>query len=189
LREKILKPLLVAFILSLLLVLSFQGHHRVALPDGVNPQQLVGLPLHIQIPAIQVDAKVEHVGIVSNGSMDVPQLPMDAAWYSLGSRPGELGSAVIDGHVNWINNAPGVFKDLNKLKPGDKVMVEDDQGVTVSFVVRESRNYSPDADASDVFRSDDGLSHLNLITCSGIWNQATENYSQRLVIFTDREIQ
>jgi len=70
---------------------------------------------------------------------------------------------------------------------GDKVYTENNQGVTTSFVVREIKRYDPDADASSVFDSKDGKSHLNLITCEGVWDDEIESYSKRLVIFTDRE--
>jgi sortase A len=80
-----------------------------------------------------------------------------------------------------------VFDDLHELRPGDKLSVEDDKGTVISFVVREIRSYDYNANAPEVFNSSDGKSHLNLITCEGVWNQATQNYSQRLVVFTDRE--
>jgi hypothetical protein len=59
--------------------------------------------------------------------------------------------------------------------------------MTTTFVVRESRSFNPNADASDVFNSNDEKSHLNLITCEGSWNKDSKSYSQRLVIFTDKE--
>ncbi|MFZ2299818.1 MAG: class F sortase [Candidatus Moraniibacteriota bacterium] len=54
-------------------------------------------------------------------------------------------------------------------------------------MVRESRSFDPDADALDVFSSDDGKAHLNLITCEGVWDKASKRYSKRLVVFTDKE--
>jgi hypothetical protein len=53
-------------------------------------------------------------------------------------------------------------------------------------VVREIQRYDPNADASSVFSSNDGKSHLNLITCEGIWDEVSQSYPQRLVIFTDK---
>ncbi len=173
--------------MTLFLLLFSQGLHQSPETAVANQQRVIGLPLLIQIPVIHVETLIESVG-ASSGSMDVPILPEETAWYMLGPRPGEAGTAVIDGHVNWINNAPAVFGDLHKLKSGDKVMVQDDQGLTTSFVVRESRTFSPNADASEVFGSSDGQAHLNLITCSGVWDKATDRYSERLVVFTDKEI-
>jgi LPXTG-site transpeptidase (sortase) family protein len=136
-----------------------------------------------------VNAAIEQVTVATDGSMDIPKLPMDVAWYKLGPRPGEKGSAVIDGHVDWENGAKAIFLDLHNLKPGDKIEVQDTQGVTIPFVVRTSQTYDPNADDSGVFVSNDGKAHLNLITCSGVWNNVAKGYSQRLVIFADEEVE
>ncbi|MFA5933826.1 MAG: class F sortase [Candidatus Paceibacterota bacterium] len=148
----------------------------------------VGNPERIIIPTIGVDATIEHVGLTSGGEMDVPKGPENAAWFNLGPRPGEKGSSVIDGHSGWKNNIPAVFDSLYKLKKGDKVYIKNDMGVTTTFVVREFRTFNPKADASSVFGSNDGLAHLNLITCEGIWNNITKSSSERLVVFTDKVI-
>lgn len=79
------------------------------------------LPVRLKIPRINVNALVEYVGLTSDGAMDVPKGPAEVAWYKLGSRPGEIGSAVIAGHSGWKNNKKAVFDNLNKLKKGDKI--------------------------------------------------------------------
>jgi sortase A len=144
-----------------------------------------GIPLRLKIPSIRVDAAIEQVSLTAGGAMDVPTGPDNTAWYKLGPRPGEKGSAVIDGHSGWKNGIPAVFDNLNKLRKGDKIYVEDQAGVTFTFVVREIRTYDPNADAGQVFYSKDNQAHLNLITCEGAWNEITKSRSERLVIFTD----
>jgi LPXTG-site transpeptidase (sortase) family protein len=119
--------------------------------------------------------------------MDIPKNQDDVAWFELGSRPGESGSAVLAGHYGWIKGKPSVFDNLYKLRTGDKVYLEDDKGIIVSFVVRENRRYDAKADASDVFNSNDGKPHLNLVTCEGTWDEVTKSYPSRLVVFTDKE--
>jgi LPXTG-site transpeptidase (sortase) family protein len=158
-----------------------------SLPKQANPDTPVSIPVRIQIPAIHVDAAIEQVGLANDGSMDVPSLPSNTAWFMLGPRPGEIGSAVIDGHVDWTHGARAVFTDLHNLKSGDKVAVLNSQGIKIRFVVRETRTYSSNAYASDVFASNDGKSHLNLISCQGIWDKTANGFSQRLVVFTDKE--
>ncbi len=134
-----------------------------------------------------LDTAIEYVGLTSDGAMDIPKNQNDVAWFNLGPRPGEKGSSVIAGHLDRGNGMPAVFDNLYKLRQGDKLYVEDDKGVIISFVVRASRRYDPKADASDVFGSIDGKPHLNLITCEGVWNKVSKSYSQRLVVFTDKE--
>jgi LPXTG-site transpeptidase (sortase) family protein len=119
--------------------------------------------------------------------MDIPKDPENVAWFNLGQHPGMEGTAVIAGHYGWKEEKVVAFDRLNELQKGDKIYVEDDSGVTTTFVVRETRSYSPSDDATEVFSSNDGISHLNLITCQGIWNKVTKNYSKRLVVFADRE--
>lgn len=150
-------------------------------------QANVGLPVRLKIPSINVDAPVEYVGLISDGAMDIPKGTNEVAWFNLGARPGENGSAVIAGHNGWENNIPAVFDNLHKLRKGDKISVEDEKGAIITFVVREIRTYGKDETASDVFVSSDGKAHLNLITCTGVWNKAEKTRSERLIVFTDKE--
>ena len=147
-----------------------------------------GLPVRLKIPKINVDAEIDPMGTTPSGAMEIPSGPKNVGWYKSGPHPGDSGSAVIDGHYGrWKNGEGSVFDDLNNLEKGDILYVEDENGMATSFVVRESRKYDPNADASDVFESSDGKSHLNLITCEGTWNKDSKSYSQRLVVFADKK--
>jgi LPXTG-site transpeptidase (sortase) family protein len=150
-------------------------------------QESLGLPVRLQIPAIKVDASLEYVGLTSQGAVGVPTDPANAAWYDLGPLPGDIGSAVITGHINWYYGATGVFANLSKVKPGDTITVQDVKGTVLSFVVRETKSYDPATIATDVFVSNDGKAHLNLITCEGVWDKRAKQYTQRLVVFADKE--
>jgi LPXTG-site transpeptidase (sortase) family protein len=148
----------------------------------------IGIPIRLTIPTINVDAPIESVGLTSESAMGVPQIPANTAWFNLGPRPGEIGSAVIAGHYGtWRNGEGSVFDAINTLVQGDSISVEDEMGMTKTFVVREIRSYDPTANAIDVFNSYDGRAHLNLITCEGIWSDSSQQYSQRLVVFADEE--
>ncbi|MDB5170020.1 MAG: peptidase family protein [Candidatus Saccharibacteria bacterium] len=147
----------------------------------------IDLPTRLTIPSINVNALVEHVGLTANGEMDTPENPNNVAWYKAGPRPGENGSAVIDGHYGRANGGRGAFDNLHRLRAGDKLYVEDTDGLIIAFVVHTLQTYRRDDDAQSVFVSSDSKSHLNLITCAGSWNTATRNYSDRTVVFTDRE--
>lgn len=146
------------------------------------------LPVRLEIPKIGIDTVVEHVGLTKDGALDVPKGPSNVAWFELSPVPGGVGSSVIDGHSGYKNNRPAVFDNLYKLRIGDEIYVQDSKGGMVVFVVRELKSYDRNKDTSDVFNSSDGTSHLNLITCAGDWNPITKTHSQRLVVFTDREI-
>ncbi|MEK9158000.1 MAG: class F sortase [Patescibacteria group bacterium] len=144
-------------------------------------------PVRLKIPSMQVNALVEHVGLTSDNAMDVPKNRANVAWFEPGWRPGENGNAIMAGHYGIRNRKPSVFDNLHKLRKGDKVYVEDEKGVTISFVVSKIRRYDSNADASSVFTSSDGKAHLNLITCEGVWDKTAESYSKRLVVFAELE--
>lgn len=146
-----------------------------------------GLPVRLKIPKIDLDASVEYVGLTRDGAMDVPLNIDNVAWYKLWTSPGKKGSAVIAGHYGAINGKIPAFENLDTLREGDKIYILTNWGGTLSFVVRQIKKYKWDANAPEVFHSDDGKSHLNLITCDGAWDARIKMYPQRLVIFTDQE--
>lgn len=147
----------------------------------------VGAPVRLKIPVINVDAAIESVGVTAGGNMETPKTPSGVAWYENGPRPGDNGSAVIDGHYNWENNLPAVFYNLYQIHSGDVIYVLDASGVTRAFVVKESQSYDRLANTSSIFLSSDGKAHLNLITCEGVWNKVQKSYSSRLVVFADMQ--
>ena len=145
------------------------------------------LPIRLTIPKIGVDAFIEAVGLTPGGAMDVSADPANTAWLNRGPHPGENGTAVIAGHFGWKNDIPAVFDNLYTLQKGDKLYVKNAKGMTTTFVVRDSRVYDASEEASSVFGSRDSGAHLNLITCDGVWNETKKSYSDRLVVFTDKE--
>ncbi|MFA6397529.1 MAG: class F sortase [Candidatus Paceibacterota bacterium] len=146
------------------------------------------MPARIKIPKIKINTNIEFVGLNSKGEVGVPNGPSSVAWFNLGPIPGEIGSAVIDGHSGW-KNGPAVFDNLYKLKKGDKILIEDKKGMITTFVVSKIKKYDPKANASEVFVLNDGKAHLNLITCTGFWNKVLKSHSSRLVVFTDKLIE
>ncbi len=146
-----------------------------------------GLPTRLTIPRINVSATVEHVGLTANGDMGIPAGPSGVAWFNLGPHPGAKGSAVIAGHFGWKDGISAVFDNLDKLQKGDKLYVLDDKGATSTFTVTAMRTFGEHDDASTVFASSDGKAHLNLVTCQGIWNKNNASYSNRLIVFSDKD--
>lgn len=188
------------FIIALIIVgagaaLAYVGLQRINPPQARKSVPVVskksttkdvkyGLPVKLIIPKIHVDANVLYMGLTQTGDMDVPADLVNVGWYKYGPHPGDVGSAVIAGHLEGYKDL-GVFIDLIKLQKGDNLTILDDRGVTTTFVVRESKSYPQKDRPSEIFHSEDGA-HLNLITCTGIWNNTTKRYSERLVVFADK---
>jgi LPXTG-site transpeptidase (sortase) family protein len=138
------------------------------------------------IPAIGVNAPIETVARDAEGHMGVPIKNRweGVGWYQYGPEPGQRGSAVIDGHLDRIGGAPAVFWNLDKLHVGDVVSVQDKSKRVLHFQVMKVTSYSIyNAPLVQIFGKNDGA-YLNLITCSGSWSTAANQYSQRLVVFT-----
>jgi len=147
----------------------------------------IGLPDRLIIPSIGVNALVQTVGIDSAGRMGIPTNFVDVAWYKLGPRPGESGSAVIDGHLDTAKDANAVFINLSLLKSGDDIYILDKAGQRVHFRVTGKEVYNYDkAPVEKIFDQGGKISRLNLVTCDGTWNQVARNYSERLVVYSER---
>ncbi len=142
------------------------------------------VPLRLIIPKAGINAKIQQIGLTREGNLDVPTNTVDVGWYKLGANPGNLGSAVIDGHVNGAYDSHGVFEHLKNLVIGDKIFIKDKNGNQATFAIVTIKDYGNSDHPSEVFKSKDGK-HLNLITCDGIWDAKTKLYSKRLVIFAD----
>lgn len=161
--------------------ISSKAFSEMRTPGGA-PQ---GFPVRLKIPIIGVDSLIEDAVITPEGRMDVPEGSVNVAWFALGPHPGQVGSAVIGGHFGIKDGIPFVFYNLDKLRVGDKVYVLDDKGSTLAFKVRSISLLDRNADATSVFTSSDGLAHLNLITCEGVWNRVNDSYPLRRVVFAD----
>lgn len=158
---------------------------NVPVPPSPTPIPDVGiLPTQLRIPAIGVNAKVEHVGRAANGAMDVPKDVFNVAWFDIGVKPGNSGNAVIDGHLDGYNIPAAVFINLDRLQPGNKVYVRDDKGKELIFEVYGKQVYDYDKAPLDKIFGSAFEPHLNLITCNGTFDNKNKNYSQRLVVFT-----
>lgn len=144
----------------------------------------VGTPVRLKIPSLKVNAVVERIGLTSAKEVEVPKGHGHVGWYKLGPKPGDEGSAVIDGHFARKTSGWAVFNDLYKLRKGDKLSIQDSNGKVLNFVVQSSRIYDVNAHPSEVYVSDSG-SHLNLVTCIGTWINSLHGFNKRLVVFTD----
>ncbi|HEX8228691.1 MAG TPA: class F sortase [Chloroflexia bacterium] len=157
--------------------------------NGKGPEKLPAakpsLPAYLTIPTMGVVSKVEHVGVDKDNNMDIPKEAMNVGWFKPGAIPGNPGNSVMDGHLNWYGIPEAVFFHLDKLKAGDRVYVRDDRGRDRAFVVTKQQvcvwNNCP---LMDVF-GPTKQTRLNLITCQGNFNRATQNYEKRLVVFTE----
>jgi LPXTG-site transpeptidase (sortase) family protein len=171
---------------AILLFLFIYQESPLSDDEKIALQTSVTFPVKLSIEKIGVYASVEPVGVLDNNAMAVPSTKDDVGWYKFGPNPGDQGSAVFAGHVNWTGGQDAVFTSLNKLETGDVVKVLDNLGVVNNFVVTHKKDYSLDGNTNEVFSSSDGIKRLNLITCDGEWDPALKTHTERLVVFTEK---
>lgn len=137
-------------------------------------------PQRLQIPAIDVDANVEAVGVNEEGDMAAPSDWRDVSWYQPGFAPGEQGNAVLSGHLDWEENR-AVFWDLNKLQTGDVVQVSEDNR-HLTYMVTGSKEYDYQVTDTTPIFGESNVSQLKLITCDGDFIEGSDTYEKRLIV-------
>ena len=144
-------------------------------PTAAAPAGLVRL----RIPGIGVDAPIDEVGLTPQDDLATPADPSHVGWYRDGSLPGQPGSSVMDGHLDWWSG-PAVFANLGRLHLGDQLSVLFSDSQVASFQVSTMTTYSADlSPPADLFRTA-GPPQLVLITCAGRWEGTS--YLDRLVV-------
>ena len=156
-------------------------HEAGATPLSLDDEQE---PSTLRIPAIEVEAEVTGLGLTDDGAMEVPRgevydLP---GWYVHGPRPGELGPAVIGGHVD-SRSGPSVFHGLGALEPGDDIEVDYGDGTVARFVVERGESYPKDAFPFDEVFGNTTAPELRLITCGGAFDHGSRSYDDNLVVY------
>jgi Sortase domain len=148
--------------------------------DGLSPS----VPTRISIPSLGVQAKIIKVGQAADGSIAAPATdPAKATgWYRLGPTPGELGTAVIVGHVD-THSQPAVFHRLPELRKGKLIEVNREDHRVVTFTVESVEVFPKTSFPADrVFDSTD-RARLVLVTCGGAWVGGDIGYSDNVIVF------
>ena len=143
------------------------------------------VPVSVRIPAIGVDSKLLRLGLNADGTVQVPSIRTSAglaAWYKYSATPGQIGSSVIEGHVDSQQGA-AVFFRLGALRRGDAIDVRLADGVTAVFRVTGVREYSKSRFPAKAVYGTTDFAALRLITCGGAFDYATGHYRSSTVVF------
>ena len=152
-------------------------------PDpGPEPAGLAPPRPRLEIPSIDVAAHAVDLGLNRDGSLEVPKDYDEVGVWKRGPDPGERGPAVIAGHVD-SKSAPAVFYRLRKLRRGDRVRWEGENGVSERFVVTRTEEH-PKAEfpTEKVYRKT-RRAELRLITCSGPADASRRRSLDNLIVF------
>jgi LPXTG-site transpeptidase (sortase) family protein len=141
-------------------------------PSTLAPTPRPGPVMSIDIPGLKL-----HSGVV--------QIAWEPPPFAVGQINGSanitLGNTVLIGHLTGA--AGNVFAHLDQVKPGDEITTTS-RGVPYAFVV--SRTFESDnTDTSPLLPATADDARLTLMTCAGVWNPFTHDYSKRLWIVAE----
>ena len=109
---------------------SLTPHSNLSTYRSTRTHTETALPVRLRIPAIDVDTRLDSLGLADDKSIEVPKELSVAGWWERGPRPGQVGPAVILGHVS--RNAPAVFSRLHTLQRGDEILIDRADGTTAA---------------------------------------------------------
>jgi LPXTG-site transpeptidase (sortase) family protein len=138
-------------------------------------------PERLRIASIGVDTPLEDLALDADGTLHAPQDFQHAGWYAQGTSPGDVGPAVIAGHVD-TKTGRAVFFRLRDLRQGDILEVTR-AGAQVKFKVLAVRKYPKAQFPTDEVYGPTPNAQLRLITCGGAFDHNRRSYVDNIVVY------
>jgi hypothetical protein len=142
------------------------------------------IPTWVDIPAIKAHSSLVQLGLNADKSVAVPPVsePLQAGWYKYSPTPGEVGPAVILGHIDG-NHQEGIFWRLHEVKRGDTVHIGRKNGTTLTFTVRKVDQTAKSSFPTSAVYGNTANPQLRLITCGGAFDATTHNYLDNIIVY------
>ena len=119
----------------------------------------------IAIPRLELSGPLDELGIADDGELLAPDDPARAGWYAGGVVPGDLGPAIVGGHVD-SRRGPGVFFALRSLRRDDVVEITRSDGRIARFSVTRVQQVAKEQFPTAAVYGPTARSELRLITCA-----------------------
>ena len=129
-----------------------------------------------------VASRIMELGLQRDGAMEVPPGAYPVGWYDASPTPGQLGPAVLAGHVDW-EGEPGAFYGLRELRAGDTVVVDRADGTVATFRVDRVERHAKDDFPTEEVYGDIDHAGLRLITCGGAFDEDAGDYQDNIIVF------
>ncbi|MDP9429439.1 MAG: class F sortase [Actinomycetota bacterium] len=144
-------------------------------------EQTAAAPVRVRVPAIGVDSELLRLGTDATGVL-VPPGDFDrAGWFADGAVPGDVGPAVVAGHVDSVDG-PAVFYRLTELAPGDEVVIDAEDGTTARFTVTRTGRYPKSEFPTEAVYGPTPRAELRLVTCGGDFDRSRRSYVDNVVV-------
>ncbi|SET62870.1 class F sortase [Geodermatophilus poikilotrophus] len=151
-------------------VVAERGTERAATP-----------PVRVRVPAIGVDSELLRLGTDATGVLVPPDDVDRAGWFADGAVPGDVGPAVVAGHVDSVDG-PAVFARLGELGPGAEVLVDREDGTTARFAVTGVERHPKRDFPTESVYGPTPRAELHLVTCGGEFDRSTRSYEDNVVV-------
>jgi sortase (surface protein transpeptidase) len=139
-------------------------------------------PVHLSIPAIGSSSRMIPLGRNADGTIQTPSNTVETGWFSPGPGPGELGAALVVGHVDSFRG-PGVFFHLRALRRGDAINITLKNGHRLHFRVTGTKDVSKNRFPTNLVFAHTPVPTLRLVTCGGRFDSRTGHYLNNYIVF------
>ena len=155
-----------------------------------TPTPFNGKVSRLKLPRFNVDAPIEYLAINAAGELDTPKdTNKSIGWYDIYAKPGFSGNAIFSAHV-YYHSIPAPFVSLAKSVPGDKVIVQMENGTEYTYEVITNKRYHRDTiDMGAIIWPKEKADYDEwgtLITCGGELDSTGQEYISRDVVVAKR---
>jgi sortase (surface protein transpeptidase) len=153
----------------------------VMVPESTTATGTV--PTTLRIPAVGIDTTfAAPLGLNEDATIEVPERFDAVGWYQFGPVPGDIGPAVVLGHVD-SKLGPAVLYPLRSLQVGDEIHIARSDGTTTTFVTERITYTTQEAFPTNAVYGDTTYPGLRLVTCSGTFDTASDRYTHNLIVY------
>ncbi len=142
-------------------------------------------PVALAVPALDVEAPVDPVGVRDDGQMAIPDDVGRVGWYRFGPAPGSGGATVLAGHVDDREQGLGELAALREAEVGTEVLVTDATGGTTRWRVVSREQVDKQALPVDRLFAREGPPRLVLVTCGGEFVPERGGYESNVVVVAE----
>jgi hypothetical protein len=153
-----------------------------AVPVVAESAAAAAPPVRLLVPAAGIDTPLPALHLDAAGALVPPDDVATAGWFADGPAPGDVGPAVLVGHVD-STAGPGVFFRLRDLHAGDDVEVRRADGSAVHFTVTGVARYPKSAFPTAAVYGPTPDAELRLVTCGGTFDRAARSYLDNVVVY------
>lgn len=154
----------------------------------VSAAPVVGLarsvPVSLDVPSIDAHSSLVPLGLNADKTVQVPPVtePLQAGWYSNSPTPGQVGPAVVLGHIDG-NHQKGIFWRLHEVKKGDQVVIGRQDGSKATFTVTKVDQIAKKEFPTEAVYGNTTDPQIRLITCGGAFDAAAHSYLDNIIVY------